>query len=88
MSPVYIRLAKDMYEGDRTSVRTPRGATYEFSVGMRLHQGSTLNPFLFTIFMDELTNEIQDELPWCMPFADDNVLIDEIIEGVNGKLEQ
>jgi len=28
--------------------------------------------------MDELTSEVQNELPWCMLFTDDIVLIDEI----------
>ncbi|KAM1798712.1 hypothetical protein ACFX12_032753 [Malus domestica] len=36
--------------------------------------------------MDELTGHIQDEIPWCMLFADDIVLIDETQEGVNAKL--
>jgi len=38
--------------------------------------------------MDELTRGIQDALLWCMLFADDIVLIDEIRQGVNGKLER
>ena len=37
--------------------------------------------------MDEITSEIQDEIPWCMLFADDIVLIDESRDGLNGKLE-
>ena len=38
--------------------------------------------------MDELTREIQDEVPWCMLFADDIVLIDETRGGLNEKLER
>ena len=38
--------------------------------------------------MDELTREIQDEVPWCMLFANDIILIDESKEGVNTKLER
>ncbi|XP_070003497.1 uncharacterized protein [Nicotiana sylvestris] len=33
--------------------------------------------------MDALTNHIQGEVPWCMLFADDIVLIDEMQDGVN-----
>jgi len=54
---------------------------------MGLHQGSTLSSFLFTLVLDELTKGIQDEVPWYMLFADDIVLIDETMQGVNDKLE-
>ena len=80
-------LHEDMYEGGRTSVRMPGGVTDDFFVGMGLHQGSTLSPFLSILVMDELTQGIQDELPWCMLFADDIILIDHTKERVNGKLE-
>jgi len=86
--PLYIRVIKDMYEGGRTSVRTPGGVTNDFFVVMGLHQGSALNPFLFTIVMDVLTRGIQDELPWCMLFTDDIVLIDETRQDVNDKFER
>jgi len=44
-------------------------------------------PF-FTIAMDELTRQIQHEIPWCTLFTDDIVFIDENEEGLNNKLEQ
>ena len=37
--------------------------------------------------MDELTRAIRDEIPWCILFADDIVLVDETRAGVNAKLE-
>jgi len=37
VSSAYIRLIKDMYEGGRTSVRTPTWVTNDFYVGMSLH---------------------------------------------------
>ncbi|PUZ71998.1 hypothetical protein GQ55_2G358100 [Panicum hallii var. hallii] len=37
--------------------------------------------------MDEVTRDIQGDIPWCMLFADDVVLVDESRVGVNMKLE-
>ena len=88
VSPLYIRLIKDMYVGGRTNVRTPGGVTNDFFVGTGLHQGSALSPFLFALVMDELIKGIQVGLPWCILFADDIIFIDETREGVNVKLER
>jgi hypothetical protein len=37
--------------------------------------------------MDEVTRDIQGDIPWCMLFADDVVLVDDSRTGVNRKLE-
>jgi hypothetical protein len=37
--------------------------------------------------MDEITRDIQNGISWCMPFADDVVLVDENRTGVEQKLE-
>ena len=46
-----------------------------------------MSSFLFAIVMDELARTIQDEISWCMLFADDIVLVDETGARVNAKLE-
>jgi hypothetical protein len=37
--------------------------------------------------MDKVTRDIQGDIPWCMLFANDVVLVDESRAGVNMKLE-
>ncbi|VFQ60860.1 unnamed protein product [Cuscuta campestris] len=84
---VYTRAINDMYDGAMTRVRTSGGDSESFSVGMGLHQGSALSPFLFALVMDVLTQSVQEGVPWCMLFVDDIVLIDDTREGLNDKLE-
>nr|XP_043620078.1 uncharacterized protein LOC122591919 [Erigeron canadensis] len=55
---------------------------------MGLHQGSALNPYLFTLILDELSSGLQEELPWCMIFADDIALIARSTEELNRRLEK
>ena len=83
----YITLIKDMYDNVVTSVRTSDGHTDDFPIKIGLHQGSALSPYLFDLVMDEVTRDIQGDIPWCMLFADDVVLIDDSLAGVNRKLE-
>nr|XP_009787314.1 PREDICTED: uncharacterized protein LOC104235289 [Nicotiana sylvestris] len=83
----YIESIKDMYDGAKTRVRTGEVIPSFFPVIMGLHQVSALSPFLLSLTMDALTHHIQWELPWCMLFADDIVLIDESRSGVNKRLE-
>nr|GEU82773.1 hypothetical protein [Tanacetum cinerariifolium] len=54
---------------------------------VELHQGSTISPHLFALISDELSRGIQDDIPWCMIFADDIVLVSESAEGLNDRLE-
>jgi len=62
--------------------------TNDFFIVMGFHQGFALNPFLFTLVMDEFTKRIQDKLLWCMLFANDIVFIDKTKNGANNKLER
>uniref|UniRef100_A0A8I6YAQ5 Reverse transcriptase domain-containing protein n=1 Tax=Hordeum vulgare subsp. vulgare TaxID=112509 RepID=A0A8I6YAQ5_HORVV len=83
----YITLIKDMYGNVVTSVRISDGDTDDFSIRIGLHQGSALSPYLFDLVMDEVTRDIQGDIPWCMLFADDVVLVHDSRTGVNRKLE-
>jgi hypothetical protein len=82
----YITLIKDMYDNVVTSVRTSAGDTDDFPIKIRLHQGLALSPYLFDLVMDEVTGDIQGDIPWCMLFADDVVLVDDSRMGAYRKL--
>lgn len=60
---------------------------YQYILRVGLHQGSTLSPYLFVLVMDEITRNVQNEVPWCMLFANDNVLIDETRKWVRTNLK-
>jgi len=44
-----------------------------------------VSPFRFHIVIDEITKIIQ--VPWCIRFVNDIVLIEEASEGVHNKLD-
>ena len=83
----YVRIVQDMYDGSTTAVRCAVGVTEGFEVKVGLHQGSALSPCLFAMMMDRMTDEIREEAPWTMMFADDIVICRESKEQVEEKLE-
>jgi hypothetical protein len=66
-----------MYTNIVICVRACNDESDTFPIKIRLHQESALNLYIFISVMDEITNDIQGDIPWCMLFADDVVLIDE-----------
>ena len=84
----YVRVGKDMYEDSVTAVKCAVGMMDRFKVEVGLHQGSTLSPFLFVMVMDRLTDEIRQESPWTMMFADDIVICSESREQAEASLER
>ncbi|KAK3568353.1 hypothetical protein QTP86_004945 [Hemibagrus guttatus] len=84
----YVRVVQDMYERSRTVVRCAVGQTEEFKVEVGLHQGSALSHFLFAIVMDQLSEEVRQESPLTMIFADDIVICSESREQVEENLER
>jgi len=87
VSTKYVGLIKDVNNNVVTSVRTSDGDTDDFPIRIWLHQGSALSHYLFALVIDEVTRDIQGDIPWCMLFADDVVLVDESRTWVNYKLE-
>eukprot|EP00064_Thunnus_orientalis_P007345 superscaffoldBa00000808_g7365 len=84
----YVRVVQDMYEGSVTAVRCAVGVTDGFKVEVGLHQGSTQGPFLFSMVMDRLTDEIRQKSPWTMMFADNIVICSKNRELVEEGLER
>jgi hypothetical protein len=52
-----------MYTNIVTCVRVCDGESDVFSIKILLHQGSTLSPYIFTLVMDEIRNDIQGNIP-------------------------
>ncbi|KAK3572629.1 hypothetical protein QTP86_001136 [Hemibagrus guttatus] len=84
----YVRVVQDMYERSRMVVRCAVGQTEEFKVEVGLHQGLALSPFLFAMVIDQLSEEVRQESPWTMMFADDIVICSESREQVEENLER
>jgi Reverse transcriptase (RNA-dependent DNA polymerase) len=76
-----------MYTNIVTCVRICDGESDVFSIKIGLHQGSTLSPYIFSLVMDEIRKDIQGDIPWCMLFADNVVLIVESRIEIDQKLE-
>ena len=84
----YVRIVQDMYDDSITAVRCAVGVTEGFEVKVGLHQGSALSPFLFAMVMDRITDDIREEAPWTMMFADDIVICSESKEQLEEKLKR
>jgi hypothetical protein len=83
VSTKYITLIKDMYDNVVTSVRTSDGDTNDFPINIGLYQGSAMSTYLFALVMDEVTRDIQGDIPWCMLFANDMILVDGSMTGID-----
>ena len=84
----YVKVMQDMYEDSVTTVRCAVGMTKGSKVEVGLHQGLALSPFLFAMVMVRLTDEVRQESPWNMMFADDIVICSESKEQVERSLER
>ena len=84
----YVRMIRELYRNVKTSVRSTVGKSENFQVEVGLHQGSALSPLLFNIILDVLTEDVREEPPWCLFYADDIVLLARNREELERKLER
>jgi hypothetical protein len=75
-----------MYDNVVMSVWTSDGDRNDFPFNIGL-QESSLSHYIFAFVMDEVTRDIQGDIPWCMLFVDDVILEDESRTEVDGKLD-
>ena len=59
-----------MYLRSRTAVICNEEKAESFLVEVKVHQSLALNPYLFDLLMDYLTDNVQRSAPWNMMFAD------------------
>ena len=75
-----MRLMQGMYANARRRVRVGEGYIEKFEVKVGVHQGSVLSPLLFIIVLEALSQEFRSGVPWEDLYADDLVIIAELLE--------
>ena len=73
-----------MYQGATTRVKSKRGISEHFEVGIGLHQGSALSPFLFVMLQYIRMCEMNYRGNYC---ADDLAIIDITSTDTQNRLE-
>ena len=86
VSESLIELVKEMYSGSSTRVNTMYGKTQEFEIGVGLHQGSALSPFLFVVVLDTLTEQIGMQGIWEILYVDDLVIMAKTKEDLQRRI--
>ncbi|XP_064098059.1 uncharacterized protein LOC135209282 [Macrobrachium nipponense] len=79
-----VRIIQEMYRNEYTKGRSSVGEIDGFEIGVGLHQGWALSPFIFNIVMVAMTREA---VPWYI-CENDIVLCSERREELDGNLER
>ena len=75
-----VQAVMSMYKGAKTRVKVGRGHLEEFYVGVGVHQGSVVTPFLFSIVLDVLSEDGRKGALYELLYADDLVLMAETMK--------
>ena len=75
-----------MYENAKSCVHVNGEFSDEFNIKVGVHQGAVLSPQLFIIVREALSREFRVGCPWKLLYADDLVLMAEILEDLKKQL--
>ena len=93
----FYSIIKSMYNGSQSCVQLGNGVINHFKLGVGVRQGDILSPYLFTIFINDLSDYLQscpDPVKFntaylhCLMYADDVVLLSESAAGLRDKLKK
>ena len=73
--------------GATTCVKSKRGTSEHFEVGIGLRQCLALSPFLFIMLLDTISQDVRNELPMELLYADDLAIIDVTSTDTQNRLE-
>lgn len=76
-----------MYYHSTTCIRTTIGNTKSFLVGIGLHQGSTLSPYIFVLIMDVVSLKVHGEVHGVCFLQMIFFLVAESMTGMNVRLD-
>ena len=85
---ILVKAVMSLYEGAETNVRVGSGLSEEFSVKVGVHQGSVLSPLLLAMVIDEETENARKGWMKQILYADDLVLMGEIMEELREKFDE
>lgn len=83
-----VRAVMQLYDGAKTKVKIGKGMSDVFSVGVGVHQGSVLSPFLFAIVMDVVCGDVMEGLLFEILYADDLILMADSMEELQLKFDR
>ena len=85
---ILVKAVMSLCEGAETKLRVGSGLSEEFSVKVRIHQGSLLSPLLFAMVIDEITKNARKGWMKQTLYADDFVLMGEAIKKLRENFEE
>ena len=79
---ILVKAVMSLYEGSKTKIKVGSEFSEEFHVAVGIHQGPVLSCLLFAIVVDVMTENAREGLMKEVFYADDLVLMSEMMEGL------